>query len=392
MSRLKQDNEDFNGNLYKNLGKLASEVAMRPHESRSYGESQDLHATIDGIPEQLDDDAVILWQCWGYVPKDVARYDDTQNRMLVIANGHTVIRDVPAPTHDHRPPYVNVQSIPIPGQIYGDSVLSYIGPLVDRRSQIENNRFNEVLLNIHKTYVIDGRFQLRGQEMFKMPGGALRVMPTEPGLDPRFAVTQMPNSPVMPEAYNESAMKERQMLDISGATEPFQGTSFGGRTTDTEVNLIAQLGTSRFALATMWMDESFKKPALERFFKLYQNRLTQPEIVQLAGEPRVQGEIDLTDLQYDVDIFVDSGLFGSMDQSQMQNMMQLYQVMMTNPETAMYIDPGRFVKQLSFRMGVTGADDFVRSAEEVAAMQQQAQQQQLLMAALGGSGPAGQPA
>jgi hypothetical protein len=142
----------------------------------------------------------------------------------------------------------------------------------------------------------------------------------------------------------------------------------------------------------MWMDESFKKPALERFFKLYQNRLTQPEIVQLAGEPRVNGEIDLTDLQYDVDIFVDSGLFGSMDQSQMQNMMQLYQVMMSNPEAGMYIDTGKFVKQLSFRMGVTGADDFVRSAEEVAAMQQQAQQQQLLMAALGGSGPTGKPA
>lgn len=390
---LKQGNKDFGGSLYKNLGKLGAEVSMSAalgHVGTSSGstDSNDLAEVIDGIPTYQDEDHVELWQCWGYVPPSVKEYDDTQWRLQVIANGNILIRDVPAPTHDHKPAYINVQSVPIPGQIYGDSVLSYIGDIIERRSQIENMRFNEVLLNIFKTYVIDGRFQIRGQDMFKSPGGALRVMPTEPGLDPRFAVQEISRSPVMPEAYNESAAKERQMLDASGATEPFQGTSFGGRTTATEVSLIANLGTGRFALATMWMDEGFKKPVLERFFKLYQSRLTTPEIVQLAGEPNIQGEVDFSDLQYDVDIHVDSGLFGSMDQQQLQSLIQLYSTIISNPETAMYVDPGRFVKQLSFRMGISGADDFIRSPEEVAAIQQQAQQQQLLMAALGQGGKA----
>lgn len=387
---LKQANRDFGGNLYKNLGKVQAEVAMSGALAgvRTSTDTQGLAEVIDGIPEYQDSDAVQLLQCWGYVSPSVREYDDTQWRLQVIAGDGIMIRDVPAPTHDHRPCYVNVQAVPIPGQIYGDSVLSYIGDIIERRSQIENMRFNEVLLNIFKTYVIDGRFQIRGQEMFKSPGGALRVMPNEPGLDSRMAVQEIGRSPVMPEAYNESAAKERQMLDASGATEPFQGTSFGGRTTATEVSLIANLGTGRFALSTMWMDEKFKKPVLERFFKLYQSRLTTPEIVQLAGQPGLQGEVDFSDLAYDVDIHVDSGLFGSMDQSQVQNMIQLYQVIASNPETAPYVDAGKFVQQLSFRMGITGADDFVRSPEEVAQIQQQQQQQQLLMAALAEGGQA----
>lgn len=391
LAELKQDNKDFGGRLYKNLRELEGEVAMHSaaRVDSHNSDNDSVHEVVDGIPEYTDSDAVNLWQCWGYVPPEVRRYDDTQWRLQVVANGNIVIRDVAAPTADHRPPYVVVQSVPIPGQIYGDSVLSYVGPLIDRRSQIENMRFNEVLLNIFGQYVIDGRFQIRGQDMFKSPGGAMRVTPTEPGLDARHAVQQMRGQSVNPDAYTESGMILRDMLDVSGATEPFQGTAFGGRTTATEVNMISQLGTSRFSLATMWMDESFKKPVLERMFALYQSRLTTPEVVQLAGEPFVQGEVDFSDLVYNVDIHVDSGLFGSMDQTQLNSMLNLYSTLISNPQTANYVDPGRFVKQLSYRMGISGADDFVRTPEEVAAIEQQQFQQQLAMEAAGASQQAG---
>jgi len=332
LAELKRDNKDFGGSLYKNLGQVEAATALHTHTRSTDDES--VHEVVDGIPEYRDADSVELWQCWGYVPPEVRRYDDTQWRLQVIANGDTVIRDVAAPTADHRPPYVAVQSIPIPGQLYGESVLSYVGPLIDRRSQIENMRYNEVLLNIFGQYIIDGRFQIRGQDMFKSPGGAMRVTPTEPGLDSRYAVQQLRGQSVNPDAYSESGMILRDMLDVSGATEPFQGTSFGGRTTATEVNMIANLGTSRFSLATMWMDESFKKPVLERMFALYQSRLTTPEVVQLAGEPDVQGEVDFSDLAYNVDIHVDSGLFGSMDQNQLNSMLNLYYTIVSNPATA----------------------------------------------------------
>lgn len=391
---LKVENAKFGGRLYKNMAKLSARVAMSkatgagragtPSTLTNSGNTPPLAQTVDGIPEYAHEDAVELWQCWGYVSPSIRKYDDTQWRLQVIADGDILIRDVPAPTHNHRPAYDNVQSIPIPGQIYGDSVLSYVGDLIDLRSEFENMRRDEVMLNMYGTYYIDGRVEVRGQDGLKKPGGAVKLTPYDQNMDVSRAIGLIPRQPVLPEAYQESGVKERQILDTAGATEPFQGTAFGGRTTATEVNLIANIGQSRFALATMWMDENFKRPVLERMFGLYQSRLTYEQALEISGEPGLRGAVDFSDLRHNIHIYVDSGLFGSMDAQQSQQIIQLASTMMSDPETRMYLDPGKLIEALAYRMGVTGGDSFVRSQDEVAAIQQQQQQQQLLQAALGG--------
>ena len=391
MDSLETDQREFKGALYKNLSKLKSEVAMttavRGGSAGANIDSAPLSEVIDGIPQQFDEDHVELWQCWGWVSPAIKKYDDTQWRLQVIANRNVLIRDVPAPTHDHRPPYTNVQAIPIPGQIYGDSVLSYVGDLIDLRSQYENMRRDETLLNMYKTYTINRNAvpTLRGQDLFLKPGGAL-MLDIEPGYNLNDVFGVVPRAPVFAEAMQESLAKEQQINTISGATEPFQGTSFGGRTTATETNLIANLGTSRFQLATMWMDETWKRPTLDGMFKLYQSRLTSAEAVEIAGHPEIAGEVEFTDLQYDIDIHVDSGLFGSLDQQQLNAMLNVYSTVISNPETADWIEPGEFVRNISYRAGVSGADNFIRTPEQVAEIQEQRKQQQLLEIALG-NGP-----
>ena len=54
----------------------------------------------------------------------VRTYDDTQWRLQVWANGEVLLRDVAAPTPDHRPPFVNTQAVVIPGELYGESPLT----------------------------------------------------------------------------------------------------------------------------------------------------------------------------------------------------------------------------------------------------------------------------
>lgn len=394
LSELREMNRQFGGTLYKNLGKIESNQAL--HRSltnfKSYGSADEntLTEIVEGIPQQFEPDHVLLWQCWGYVPPSVRRYEDTQWRLVVIANKEVVIRDVPLPTHDHKPPYINVQSVPIFGQIYGDSVLSYIGDLIDLRSQIENMRRDEVLLNIHGQFAIDGNVQVRGQQMFKDPGGVLRLM-----LDGNQRLQDVfypiPRQPVLNEAYAESAAKERQILDTSGATEPFQGTAMGSRTTATEAGMIMNLGTARVSLATFWLDETFKKPVLERFFKLYQSRMDTPTVVQLAGE-EIRGEIDFRDLQYNVHVYVDSGQFGSINQQQMQALLQTYQVLLSNPDTAVWIDPAKFVERITYRAGIN--DNFLRRPDEVAAIQEEqrrAMLEQAILAGISGGSPGTSP-
>lgn len=390
---LEESNRQFQGNLYKNMAKLKAEVAMHPQPrspqySTGSAYDQPLSTTVDGIPEQFADDAVELWQCWGYVPPTVKKYDDTQWRLQIIANESILIRDEPAPTHDHQAPYDNVQNIPIPGQVYGDSILSYTGDLMELRSEIENMRRDAVMLSIYGTYGIDGRAQVRGQDMIKQPGGAIRLTPHTPDARIQDIFFRLPNITPPQESYIESQVKEQQIDDTAGTFATFQGQAFGGRTSAAEVGAVMNVGTARFQLATMWMDESFKKPVLTRMFKLAQSKLKTPEMVRLMGQPEIAGEIDFTDLQYDVDIFVDSGLFGSMDQTQMQNIVQFLQVANMSPQGQAHINWPRLMKAIGYRTGLSGtSDDFTNSPEEVqAAMQQMAAMAQA--SAAGGQGGA----
>lgn len=101
-------------------------------------------------------------------------------------------------------------------------------------------------------------------------------------------------------------------------------------------------------------------------FGLYQSKMRDPQMVQLLGQPQVNGEVDFRDLQYGVDVYVDSGLYGSMDQQQAQNITQFYGLAMQDPETNMYVNKARFLRALNYRMGLAGtSDDFVRSEDEV---------------------------
>jgi len=403
ISELKETNRKFNGQLYKNLNKI-KERAELSTVLRSYG-GEDKFNTLaeetDGVPSpSRPDDHVELWQFWGYVNPTVYRYEDvldeggqlvekgTQWRLMVIADREILIRDEPAPTPDHRPPYIEVPAIDIEGQIYGDSLLSYITGLTRMRSQLENDRMQEIKMQMFGTHAIHGGAEVDAR-MFKEPGGYIKVTPGY-GQTLNDVFTTIPRHPILPEAYAESAVKERQILDVTGATEPFQGTfaAGGSHRTRGEFEGTVALGSSRIQSNVWWWDEKWKKPILERSFRLNQVRLTSPEMIQLAGQPEIYGEVDLSDLNYDIDVWVDSGLFGSMDSAQFDRIVQSLQVIAANPEWALNIDPRKLVDRLTYRSGVAGMDDILRSVEEVAAIQKAQQEQALLESVLQSSSQA----
>lgn len=387
------------GRLYRNLSEVDVPDSAQTSGYSRWGsaENPSLEDTVEGISTGLrrTEDNVDLWQCSGWVPPDVVKYGETRDpstgtlipptqwRLHTIANGKILIRDTPCPTPDRRPFYTNVPAIPIPHSIYGDTVLSYIGPLIDRRSTLENWRMDEIQLNMFPTTLISEEANFGPNDLLKMPGG-VKFLQTAPNTRVQDYFAILPRAPVLAEVFQESAIKEQQILVTSGATEPYQGTSFGGRTTATEAQLIASAGSGRFALATMWLDEVFKKDVLRRMFELYQVKLTQPQVVEMAEDPSFRDEISFSDLKYDVDISVDSGLLGSLDQMAVQNISQMLSVFVANPETAVYLKSGPLIKDLMFRMGMPNAAKYVRTDDEVAQIQAQAQQQRLLEAAMSG--------
>lgn len=408
VSDLVEENKKFGGQLYKNLSKIKENIelsrAMRSYPSTGVDRFSRLAQEVDGVPEAArPEDHVTLWQFFGYVNPSVRRYEDvvddagnvvekaTQWRLWMIADREVLIRDEAIPAPDHRPSsmFIETPALDIEGQIYGDSLLSYIIGLSKMRSQLENDRMQEIKIQMFGTHAVDSRAEVDARK-FKEPGGYIKITPPY-GMNVGDVFREIPRSPILPEAYAESAVKERQILDTTGATEPFQGTfaAGGSHRTRGEFEGTVSLGSSRIQQNVWWWDETWKKPILEQSFKLNQVRLTTPEMIQLAGRPDIYGEVDLTDLQYDIDVWVDSGMFGSLDSAQFDRIVQSLQVFASNPEWAIHVDPRKLVDRITYRSGIAGMDDILRSQEDVAAIQQAQQDQQLLEAVLqGGQGAA----
>lgn len=391
LEQLKYQNDLYKGALYnsRELSKIKTSRKTTQNPANKGGiysggawasapfDTASLLEYVDGIPEQRDVDEVDVWQWWAWIPPDVNRYPDTQWRLIVVVNDEHVIRDVPAPTPDRHHPYDNIPAIPIPGRIYGESVLYWVGDLIDLRQFIEDARREETLQKLWQQMIVDEQATLSPDDLFHRPGGMLWVGNHVGNL--KDVIMPVPRQDVLPSSYSESSLKEDQIMRASGATDPFQGAPAGGRTTATEISIVAQLGSGRFQLATMWFDEKLKRKKLERDFKLLQSRLEQSELLELAGNPPTRLEVDMRDLLWDVDIHVDSGLFGSLDQSMLQSYLSLYQIFATNPVANQYLRHGDVIHDAFVRAGDPHVDRHVRSDDEVRRENEAlAQQQQQL--------------
>jgi hypothetical protein len=392
LEQLKYQNDQYDGALYDSraLGRVRS-GRKTTQDPRSKGgiysggawasapfDTASLLEYVDGIPERRDVDEVDVWQWWAWIPPEVYRYDDTQWRLIVVVNDQEIIRDVPAPTPDRQHPYDNIPAVPIPGRIYGESVLTWVGDLIDLRQFIEDARREETLQKLWEKMIISEEATLSPDDLFNRPGGVLWVGNHLGSL--KDAVMPVPARDVLPSSYSESSIKEDQIMRATGATDPFQGAPAGGRTTATEISIVAQLGSGRFQLATMWFDEKLKRKKLERDFKLLQSRLEQREVIELSGTPPDVLSIDMTDLLWDVDIHVDSGLFGSLDQQMLQSYLQLYQIFASNPEANQYLRHGDVIHDAFVRAGDPHVDRHVRSDDEVARERQALMEQQQALA------------
>ena len=370
MEELEETNDRLD--IYTNLGDIPESASGTPN--KGFTEPQN---TLR-IPQELVDNSrmgrpVSLQLCWGWVPKNLRRGDGNAWRQVVIANKTVVIRDTHSSTPNGRPPYFGIKSIPIPNQIYGASILQFVGPLQNQQSRIANFRLDEILLNIWQQYVIDRNAGVTSNEMLKQPGGAIFVdVPQGRGVDQVFSV--LPRQPVLPEAYTEEGYRQGQAEDIAATFNEIQGKGGDGRKTATESERNFQQGNARFQLATLWSDHTFKKEVLTRVFGWYQKRLPPQRLLRIVGEQDTDIQLDIADIQEPIDITVTSGLQAFNQQLRLQSE-QLMMGLAGNEAFAPYMKPGPILRETLKDNGWTNVEKFVRTDEEVQQLfEQQAQQ------------------
>ena len=357
--------------------------------------------STEGIPNWevspfRDGTGVRLWQCWGKVPRkyrDTGKLDGDEKtldawRLCVIAEGQFVLRNVPAPTPNGKPPYFPIKSIPIPDRLYGESILNYVGPLADQQTRLANMRIDEVFLNIFKQYMIAQNKVLSSNQDLITPGGFVQLQ-LEPGQSVNDVFGVVPNKPVITDAYTEDSYRQTQAEHISGATDIMQGVGEGGRTTATEVERKLQQGNARHVLQTMWYDYTVKKELLTRSWKWLQMRMTNSKSVRINDQQTMN--IDASHLTIPADIIVSGGIFEFSRGQRMEVVQQLTQ-MSQSPIFGPVMKPIPIVKYALDQAGLKNTERFVLSEDEFAKQQQQQQIQQILQGAGGQGGGQGQPA
>ena len=374
--------------IYRNLDSIAGSITQQPTDpmnrntsyggGSSYGE-EDI-SSIEGFSNTVRDESydgtkVTLLVCTGRVP--YTPEDGAYLRRTVIANDQTIIRDGVNPTPDMKPEIWGVQSIPIPGFVYGDSYIRYAGPLNEQLNRIENFRMDEVILGIWQQYIAN-RNAVQSNSLLFQPGGVVFV---DTANDVQTAFRVLDRKPILPQAYQESAVKRDQIERTTAATAAQQGAETPDRETATSFAGRVQLGNERFRLSIMWQNMTFKKPLLTRMFALYQRHLSPDRMLRLVGTD-MQIPIDITMIQDDVDINIDADVFELDNAAKQQAMGIFMQAAQAPPFLPFWKIPELLSDAVETYLQKDGRR-YVRTEEEVA-MLMAAQAQAAIFAGAGG--------
>lgn len=361
LEALREEDANVGGGLYSNLDRVEGATAASMSFSPDYQEPQNTEGFPQYYVEHKDGTPVTLWQCWGWSPKWARPRDGAAWRLVVIANKGTIIRDVDSPTPDGKPPYFPVKWIPIPGRLFGESILRYVGPLADQQTRLANHRIDEVMLNVWGQMVINSSSGIINNEMMLQPGGALFV----PGKPSDF-VMPLPRTPVRPETYKEDEYRQMQAEHCAGATDLLQGLNSNDRSTAREIDVKISQAGMRVTAGVLWLEETFKKPLLTAVYKWLQMRMPAERIQRVLASDGVIYDVplDIQNIQIPVDIVIGGGLLGMSKQSRLadfQEMIGLGQ----NPLFAPYLRPGALLQDYYREKGRRDVSRYVKSDEEV---------------------------
>lgn len=368
-----QNYERENGKpLYKNLDLLKMHASSVPTRE-SFEEPRDTErwplteAQLTGGWDN-DDRPVELWICW----------DNLTGMCTKIADRSIELDYGLSPTPDGLDPYISSPSVPIPGRVYGDSILHWTGPLATYQTRIARARADEVLLNIWQQFIYrEG--SIRSTQLFWRPGAGMAIDHPNPDRPITDSVYVFPRRPVFQEAWQEEGYRQQQQEATAGADAVTQGVEATNKSRDvsaTEIQQRVLQGSSRFQLENLYNEVSFKRPFLYKTFDLLRMNLTSPRSIRVLNTDMT---VDLRNLDRNVDFKLGSGLFEITKKEREQQADQLVNIAQT-PVFGPYLRPREILLDLFEVWGRKNKNRFVKSDEQV----QQAQAAMMQPPQMGG--------
>ena len=380
----KQYHADTGERFYRNLDEIAGN-----HSEQSYSTAQNrgFTPTPSGAISSRSSNAalasgmsdtslvgsgtVMIEQNWGYVPRSVYEYDDTQYRLVITCQGK-VLRDVKAPTPDLRSPYRPIKMINVADEPYGRSPMRWIINEVQMRSEMRNLRLAETWLNILKPQVARRDANWDQNDGLAVPGS---VWMYDGPYNPNEVIGELKRSPVLQDVWREDSFAEQHMERAMSSTPHMQGQGLGQRATGMEAVLTDRRAGGRIDLTARLVSWQSERGALYDYLDLYRTFNEEPMIVQISGEDgAIPVQVLAEEIDFDVDIDIETEDFGPLTQNKLNAFQQSIGMFMQNPEYAVQLDPREVVQEV---LDLTGATDVRRpQAEAEAIMEQMMAQQQ----------------
>lgn len=296
--------------LYNEEALNQLEHGNAPINQDSYEEPRDTeHWPLDQemVKSGIGETDVELWLCW----------DNQEMTLTKIANRTVELDHGLSPTPDGIDPYIGLMAIPIPGRVYGESYLHYVGPLAAYQTRLARARADEIMLNIWQQFVFrEGA--VRSSQFVFLPGGAMEVEQDEPNRPISDNIMVLPRRPVMQEAWTEEAARQQQAEAAAAADAVTQGTEATQKSRDvsaTEIQQRIMQGASRYQMENLYLAVSFKKPLLGKIYDLIRQNMTTAQTVRVFNQDVT---VDLRNLDRPVDIVIGGGLFEQTKAEKMQ--------------------------------------------------------------------------
>lgn len=303
--------------IYKNIDDIPQQGAnLKERDERQA--NINFHNPINNN-EMEDNDVIELLELW------------TDERVITLANKHTIIRNEINPYWDGVKPYVKMVLVPVQNEFYGIGAIEPMQYLQHELNDKRNQRLDNVNMSMNRMWMWNTSYHLPNgtASLISRPHG---IIPVEGmvGDDVRRALRPLDIPDVTQSSYVEEDIIKRDIQIATGVNDYFAGNSAPDsrlNKTATGISLTLAQAQARFKYSIDLISESFKK-IIEKIFARDKQFLPDDYVIRLFGEAGyVFKEIGIDNLYGSFDFTINIGNALIPKQIEQDQLLQLVQML-----------------------------------------------------------------
>jgi hypothetical protein len=281
IDKLKEEDKrhkDITGKkLYKNLDDIK---VFRDGKMSDFGEMEDFRQDTDEIMRfshgyggrdtgiTHDDELVVTYRYW------------EDDRLTVLANGNTIIRDGENPYSDKRKPYIAAPCFPTLKEFYGQGLVHPIQFLQEELNTLRNIALDQGKLNLYGVWAIGDSLILSDADLAIFPGKTIRTefQGGKPEIEQVFQ-NQLPSD------YERLENRVQRDIQSTLAINDYMiGAGTGSAGTASEAAMLNASAANRFRLQALIAQERFVQELADMFISRRQQFLQESRTFRVLGE------------------------------------------------------------------------------------------------------------